>query len=123
VNLADRSAAAAGAIWVATKDWPDLDDGWAVAAPVGSYRPNPFGLHDCHGNLSEWCRDGYDRDFYQQSPEQDPCRNPQGRRNCSIRGGNFTDTAGAARSAERFGLPPEDGDEQVGLRPARSVLP
>ena len=40
--------------------------------PVGSYPPNAFGLYDMHGNISEWCSDGYEEDPFEMAAAVDP---------------------------------------------------
>lgn len=37
-----------------------VKDGRLVATGVGTYYPNPFGLHEIHGNVSEWVMDNDD---------------------------------------------------------------
>ncbi|HEV8112475.1 MAG TPA: bifunctional serine/threonine-protein kinase/formylglycine-generating enzyme family protein [Planctomycetota bacterium] len=119
-NLADRSAARVGAPWSGIADWPELDDGWAVHAPVNAFRANPFGLLGVHGNVWEWCRDWL-------AAYGDPVREGDGERETGehkykvSRGGSFHHEAAYARASTRNNSVPETRSNHLGLRPARRI--
>ena len=48
------------------------EDGFALTAPVKSYKPNGYGLYDISGNVWEFVQDWYDPDYYMKSPEFAP---------------------------------------------------
>jgi formylglycine-generating enzyme required for sulfatase activity len=71
---------------------------------VGQKKPNPWGLHDMHGNVTEWTLDQYDADYYKQF-ENIVAQNPWNKATKpyphSARGGSWEDNADKLRSAAR----------------------
>ncbi len=72
---------------------------------VGQKKPNPWGLHDIHGNVAEWCLDKYEPDFYSKFPLDKPAIFPLCIPNTEYprvaRGGSWDDDPPALRSAAR----------------------
>jgi len=84
-----------------------FDDGWRVSAPVGTFDPNPWGLHDMHGNVAEWTLSDYL-----------PCPGAPGQPSARkvVRGGSWMDRPRRARSAFRLHYEPSQSVHDVGFR-------
>lgn len=81
--------------------------------PVGSFRPNAWGLYDMHGNVWEWTED--DQCPYADGPATDPrgaCRAPLK----VIRGGSWYFAADSARCALRYTHRAQDRGFSLGFR-------
>ncbi len=88
--------------------------------PVGTFSPNSFGLYDIHGNVYEWCSDWYDKNYYNNSPVNDPKGPGSGSEGRVLRGGSWVGYAGFCRSAVRNWTYPDYGDDFFGFRCART---
>jgi formylglycine-generating enzyme required for sulfatase activity len=80
---------------------------------VGSYPPNPWGLHDMDGNVMEWCLDG--PQDYATAAEQDP-RGPEEGRIRAVRGGGWFFFPHQCRSASRFTAQARIRENDLGFR-------
>ncbi len=100
------------------------DYGWfegnadAMAHVVAQKLPNAFGLYDMHGNVWEWCSDGYGE--YAPTMAIDPLGMP-GATEFVMRGGSWNTSGWFARSAYRRKGPSGKRMLSASLRPARSV--
>ncbi len=100
-----------------------LNDGHVVHAPVGTYRANPFGLHDVAGNVWEWCMDGYGLYSLDTDPGTGLRRSPKDAPKV-FRGGGFRASTVHARAADRYSLYGKDYQGyDIGIRPARLLQP
>ncbi|MGK7392979.1 MAG: formylglycine-generating enzyme family protein [Candidatus Cyclobacteriaceae bacterium M3_2C_046] len=78
---------------------------------VGEKKPNPWGLYDMHGNVSEWTLDQYYPDFYTNFKDVpvavNPWAEPVDLHPRSVKGGSYDDDPEALRSANRIASDPD----------------
>lgn len=118
-NVLDRSAA---------RERPDLadraapcDDGYAMLAPVGRFRPNPFGVHDMTGNVWEWVQDCYRMPYAADAPTDGSAYEHSRCERRAVRGGSWLSTMFWQRPTFR-GRDPETLTSRIfGLRVARDL--
>jgi formylglycine-generating enzyme required for sulfatase activity/tRNA A-37 threonylcarbamoyl transferase component Bud32 len=94
------------------REGPDPADGFAGAAPVGSFADDvsSLGVRDVAGNVAEWCADvvdegGQEGEYGEITP-----------RRCALRGGSFSNGSWLARLAQPNALDAAASSERVGFR-------
>ena len=93
--------------------WYDGNSG-SKTRPVGTKKPNAWGLYDMHGNVWEWCADWYDDSL---SGGTDPSGPSSGVRRV-LRGGSWINRAALCRAALRNRGTPGTRSDLLGFRPA-----
>ena len=92
-----------------------VDDGYEYVAPVGSYPPNGFSLYDMDGNVMEWVADYYGRNYFDESPVEDPPGPGSGTSRVN-KGGNWYASPADCRCAFRGFSGPEMSFWNLGFR-------
>ena len=67
------------------------EDGYLTTAPVGSFKPNGFGLFDMAGNVWEITNDKFDEDYYTTLSTNTPTLNPKGSDRSFYRQNNYAE--------------------------------
>lgn len=86
----------------ANKDLANYNNNFGCTTRVKNFPQgaSAFGCMDMAGNVWEWCIDTYDKDFYRESPTENPAclRNKPAR---SLRGGSWNDGQASLRTSAR----------------------
>jgi len=117
-NGTDRTKGPKGRAW--SEPHPCSDRYWFVA-PVGTYRPNAWGLHDMLGNAWEWVQDCLLP--YGNAPRDGSANDAGDCRHRVVRGGAWDEPPSVLRSAERYAQGSANRNNNIGFRVARTLPP
>lgn len=99
----------------------EFDDGHVFHAPVGSFRPNRFGLHDMLGNVAEVCADDFAVDLGVHTDGAQAVRLDEPTTRRAVRGGHYGAPLRECSTFDRANVDEAGGSPQVGLRPVRAA--
>jgi formylglycine-generating enzyme len=125
----DSSAAqceyANGADLTAKDKFPDWTvaqcrDGWVYTAPVGSFRPNPWGLYDMQGNVWQWTSDCWTESYAGAPPDGSAVTVGDCAKRV-VRGGSWLNLPRVLRSADRNRFVAANRYYHSGFRLAKSL--
>ena len=91
-------------------------------SPVGSFKPNAFGLYDMSGNVLQWVEDCY-HDNYDDAPTDGSAWTSGDCSRRVVRGGSWYSDPQYLRSADRFGYATDFRSGDLGFRLARTLNP
>jgi formylglycine-generating enzyme required for sulfatase activity len=90
--------------------------------PVGTFKPNAFGLYDVHGNVWQWCQDIFHSD-YTGAPADGSAWDTGANSDIKVyRGGSWSNDGKNCRSAIRYATDHNTRTDVLGFRVAADLL-
>ncbi|CAK0774522.1 formylglycine-generating enzyme [Gammaproteobacteria bacterium] len=114
-NVADETVGPNGYVWI---EKGECNDGYFFSAPVGSFRPNGFGLYDMLGNVWEWTCSEYG-EKYAGKEQECSSNSDQGGGKRVLRGSSWSNGLWLMRVADREKYSPHLRYGNLGFRVAR----
>lgn len=121
-NASDRTRADVHkGVWTTPTRFFDCRDGFVYTAPVGSFPPNAYGVHDMIGNIWEWTEDCFIVGYEGAPTDGSVWYEPDNCERLIVRGGGWYSRNWFMRPAGRSREPAEYRSTTLGLRVVREI--